>query len=228
MPHVIRPRSTTRAAHHRRGARPRARVIHYFVARGRGEWRSASAADSAFDEARAPLLMRIPELPERMRRSVRKTPPHHVRPPTRRPWRCYPIPSPRACPVFDPQGSCCSAVAATSRGAPEDAPARRSRVRARRAARRDGRHERRDRNAWPDQVRVPLRVVPSRPVEKNSPDWIRAAQFAARRIAYASPHQHLARNRVTPRPPPLEPANRSRSARHLFSDPSPSTSPPHH
>jgi hypothetical protein len=188
-------------------------LIHYFV-RSRvegevavGEW----PPTSAFDEGPVRrYVMRIPELPKRMRPLMAKTPglttflPAGPGVAVEMGYR-HPV-ALRACPVFDPGGL----VLLRGRGdepwtlekTPQMGDIRAfARVELRGGEGVDssiatGSH-------LPDPVRVPLRVVPSPSPWRNvTATWIAPAQIPLlRRIAYALPHQTITRTQIaiTPR-----------------------------
>ncbi len=188
-------------------------LVHYFV-RSRveadvcvGEWPPASAFD---DGPTRRTILRVPELPPRMRALMRDTPgitsflPAGPGVAVEIGFR-HPVEL-RACPVFDPNGLVLlrgrgdeawsldrlpqmGAVSAFARVElrPEDAPATSTAKRV----------------VAPDAVRVPLRVLPSAAPWRNvTATWIPMEQLPLlRRLAYALPHQTIARTTiaVTPR-----------------------------
>jgi hypothetical protein len=183
-------------------------LIHYFV-RSRvegdvavGEW----PPESAFDDGPVRrYVMRIPELPKRMRPLMGSTPGITMFLPTapgvavEMGYR-HPV-ALRACPVFDPNGL----VLLRGRG---DAPWTLEKMPQmgdlRAFAKVELRNEQSptalaaDTSKLPDAVRVPLRVVPSHAPWRNvTATWIRSEQLSLlRRIAYALPHQTIARTRI--------------------------------
>ena len=188
-------------------------LIHYFV-RSRvegevavGEWPPTSAFD---DGPVRRYVMRIPDLPKRMRPLMETTPGLTTFLPTgpgvavEMGYR-HPV-ALRACPVFDAGGM----VLLRGRGdepwtlekTPQMGDLRafaRVELRsteARETALATGSH-------LPDPVRVPLRVAPSSAPWRNvTATWIQPAQLPLlRRIAYALPHQTILRTQIarTPR-----------------------------
>lgn len=188
-------------------------LIHYFV-RSRvdgevavGEWPPASA----FDEGPVRrYVMRVPDLPLRMRPLLRQTPgittflPAGPGVAVEIGYR-HPI-ALRACPIFDPNGL----VLLRGRG---DEPWALPRMPTMGDLRAFARVELRSEDApvvstasathKPDAVRVPLRLLPSPARWRNvTATWIALDQLPLlRRIAYALPHHTLARTTiaVTPR-----------------------------
>jgi hypothetical protein len=188
-------------------------LIHYFV-RSRvegevavGEW----PPTSAFDEGPVRrYVMRIPELPKRMRPLMAKTPglttflPAGPGVAVEMGYR-HPV-ALRACPVFDAAGL----VLLRGRG---DEPWTLEKTPQMGDIRAFARVELRGGDgpdsaiatstSLPDPVRVPLRVVPSPSPWKNvTATWIAPAQIPLlRRIAYALPHQTILRTQIaiTPR-----------------------------
>ncbi len=188
-------------------------LIHYFV-RSRvegevavGEW----PPESAFDEGPVRrYIVRVPELPKRMRPLMAKTPGLTTFLPTgpgvavEMGYR-HPV-ALRACPVFDPAGL----VLLRGRGdepltlekTPQMGDLRAfARVELRSEA--DAETQTATDMRLPDPVRVPLRVVPSPAPWRNvTATWIGAPQLGLlRRIAYALPHQTIVRTQLalTPR-----------------------------
>ena len=188
-------------------------LIHYFV-RSRvegevavGEW----PPESAFDEGPVRrYVMRIPDLPKRMRPLMAKTPgittflPAGPGVAVEMGYR-HPV-ALRACPVFDANGL----VLLRGRGdepwtlekTPQMGDLRAfARVELRSA---EGRDTAKSTNTGlPEPVRVPLRVVPSPAPWRNvTATWIEPGQISLlRRIAYALPHQTILRTQIalTPR-----------------------------
>ncbi len=188
-------------------------LIHYFV-RSRvegevtvGEW----PPDSAFDEGPVRrYVMRIPELPKRMRPLMAKTPglttflPAGPGVAVEMGYR-HPV-ALRSCPVFDPGGL----VLLRGQGAE---PWRLEKMPQMGDLRAFARVELRgsegpDASAaissyLPDSVRVPLRIVPSAAPWRNvTATWIAPSQVSLlRRIAYALPHPSIAHTQIamTPR-----------------------------
>ena len=183
-------------------------LIHYFV-RSRvegevavGEW----PPESAFDEGPVRrYVMRIPELPKRMRPLMGKTPglttflPAGPGVAVEMGYR-HPV-ALRACPVFDPHGL----VFLRGRGdepwslekTPQMGDLRAfARVELRSESGADSLKATATR--LPDPVRVPLRVVPSPAPWRNvTATWIQPNQISLlRRIAYALPHQTILRTQV--------------------------------
>ena len=188
-------------------------LIHYFV-RSRvdgevcvGEWPPASSFDDAPVRR---YVMRIPDLPKRMRPLMTKTPgiisflPAGPGVAVEIGYR-HPV-ALRACPVFDPNGL----VLLRGRG---DEPWSLQRLPQMGDLRAFARVELRAADVplqstarattSPDAVRVPLRVMASSAAWKNvTATWIAPAEIALlRRLAYALPHQTIAATRVaiTPR-----------------------------
>lgn len=183
-------------------------LIHYFV-RSRvegdvavGEW----PPESSFDEGPVRrYIMRIPELPKRMRPLMGRTPglttflPAGPGVAVEMGYR-HPV-ALRACPVFDPQGL----VLLRGRG---DEPWSLEKMPQMGDLRAFARVELRDdagadalkavATKLPEPVRVPLRVVPSPSPWKNvTATWIPPNQLSLlRRIAYALPHQTILRCEV--------------------------------
>jgi hypothetical protein len=183
-------------------------LIHYFV-RSRvegevavGEWPPASA----FDEGPVRrYVLRLPELPKRMLTLMRLTPgittflPAGPGVAVEQGYR-HPV-ALRACPVFDPNGL----VLIRGRG---DDPWTLDRTPqmgdlrafARVELRHDGRPDALTAQSTmkPDAVRVPLRVVPSPSPWKNvTASWVPPEQVSLlRRLAYALPHDTIARTRI--------------------------------
>lgn len=183
-------------------------LIHYFV-RSRvegevavGEW----PPESSFDEGPVRrYVMRIPELPKRMRPLMGKTPglttflPAGPGVAVEMGYR-HPV-ALRACPVFDPQGM----VLLRGRG---DEPWTLEKMPQMGDLRAFARVELRNESGadalkaiatkLPEPVRVPLRVVPSPSPWKNvTATWIPPNQLSLlRRIAYALPHQTILRCQV--------------------------------
>lgn len=188
-------------------------LIHYFV-RSRvdgevcvGEWPPASA----FDEAPVRrYVMRVPDLPARMRTLMTRTPgitcflPAGPGVAVEVGYR-HPV-ALRACPVFDPNGL----VLLRGRG---DEPWSLERLPQLGDVRAFARVELRGEEATlvdasrgtsqPDAVRVPLRVMPSSAAWRNvTATWIAPNELPLlRRLAYALPHQTIASTRIaiTPR-----------------------------
>lgn len=188
-------------------------LIHYFV-RSRvegevavGEWPPASA----FDEWPVRrYVMRIPELPKRMRPLMATTPglttflPAGPGVAVEMGYR-HPV-ALRACPVFDPSGL----VLIRGRGnepwtlekTPQMGDIRAfARVELRPGDGQDAAIA--TSTGLPDPVRVPLRIVPSPARWRNvTATWLAPAELPLlRRIAYALPHETILRTRiaVTPR-----------------------------
>jgi hypothetical protein len=182
-------------------------LIHYFV-RSRvegevavGEW----PPESAFDEGPVRrYIMRVPELPKRMRPLMARTPglttflPAGPGVAVEMGYR-HPV-ALRACPVFDPQGL----VLLRGRGdepwtldkTPQMGDLRAfARVELRSEG---GEALRATATKLPEPVRVPLRVVPSPSPWRNvTATWIGPQQISLlRRIAYALPHQTILRTQV--------------------------------
>jgi hypothetical protein len=183
-------------------------LIHYFV-RSRvegevavGEW----PPESAFDEGPVRrYVMRVPELPKRMRPLMAKTPglttflPAGPGVAVEMGYR-HPV-ALRACPVFDPNGL----VLLRGRG---DEPWMLEKTPQMGDLRAFARVELRSESGadtlkasatkLPDPVRVPLRVVPSPAPWRNvTATWIDPTQISLlRRIAYALPHQTILRTQV--------------------------------
>lgn len=183
-------------------------LIHYFVrSRVEGEvavaeWPPASAFD---DGPIRRYILRIPELPKRMQPLMASTPglttflPAGPGVAVEMGYR-HPV-ALRACPVFDPNGL----VLLRGRGDEPWALDRTPQMGDLRAfARVELRSERgvdalrADATRLPDPVRVPLRVVPSPAPWRNvTATWIRPEQLSLlRRIAYALPHQTIARTQI--------------------------------
>lgn len=183
-------------------------LIHYFV-RSRvegevavGEW----PPESAFDEGPVRrYIMRVPELPKRMRPLMARTPglttflPAGPGVAVEMGYR-HPV-ALRACPVFDPNGL----VLLRGRGdepwtldkTPQMGDLRAfARVELRSETGADALKA--NATSMPDPVRVPLRVVPSPAPWRNvTATWIRSEQISLlRRIAYALPHQTILRTQV--------------------------------
>ena len=183
-------------------------LIHYFV-RSRvegdvavGEW----PPESAFDEGPVRrYIVRVPELPKRMRPLMAKTPglttflPAGPGVAVEMGFR-HPV-ALRACPVFDPRGL----VLLRGRGdepwslekTPQMGDLRAfARVELRSEAGADSLQATATR--LPDPVRVPLRVVPSPSPWKNvTATWIPPSQIPLlRRIAYALPHHTILRTQI--------------------------------
>ncbi len=188
-------------------------LIHYFV-RSRvegevavGEW----PPSSAFDEGPVRrYVMKIPELPKRMRPLLSTTPgittflPAGPGVAVEMGYR-HPV-ALRACPVFDPRGL----VLLRGRGdepwslekTPQMGDLRAfARVELRASETRDVAVS--TATGLPDPVRVPLRIVPSAAPWKNvTATWIAPAQIPLlRRIAYALPHSTILSTQIalTPR-----------------------------
>ena len=182
-------------------------LIHYFV-RSRvegevavGEW----PPSSSFDEGPVRrYVLRIPDLPRRMRPLMGTTPglttflPAGPGVAVEMGYR-HPV-ALRACPVFEPGGL----VLLRGRGdepwtldkTPQMGDLR---AFARVELRNEGNDEQRATSTkLPDPVRVPLRVVPSPSPWKNvTATWIEPAQLSLlRRIAYALPHQTILRTQI--------------------------------
>ncbi|HVJ91636.1 MAG TPA: hypothetical protein VM580_17660 [Labilithrix sp.] len=183
-------------------------LIHYFV-RSRvegevavGEW----PPESAFDEGPVRrYILRIPELPKRMRSLMAKTPgittflPAGPGVAVEMGYR-HPV-ALRACPVFDAHGL----VLLRGRG---DEPWTLERMPQMGDLRAFARVELRSETGadtlkasatkLPDPVRVPLRVVPSPAPWRNvTATWISPSQISLlRRIAYALPHQTIVRTQI--------------------------------
>lgn len=187
-------------------------LIHYFV-RSRvegevavGEW----PPESAFDEGPTRrYILRIPDLPQRMRPLMAKTPgittflPAGPGVAVEMGYR-HPV-SLRACPVFDPNGL----VLLRGRGDEAWSLDRTPQMGDLRAFARvelrttEGRDEiAADTTHLPDPVRVPLRIVPSpAPFRNVTATWIEPAQLSLlRRIAYALPHQTILRTQIAVTP----------------------------
>ena len=216
MPHVDPSTiDERRSADHRRraGARSCAHpLLRALARRGRGRRRrmAAQRARSTKGPVRR-YVMRIPELPKRMRPLMAKTPglttflPAGPGVAVEMGYR-HPV-ALRACPVFDPGGL----VLLRGRGdepwtlekTPQMGDIRAfARVELRGGERRSIRRSRTS-SHLPDPVRVPLRVVPSPSPWRNvTATWIAPAQIPLlRRIAYALPHQTITRTQIaiTPR-----------------------------
>jgi len=183
-------------------------LIHYFV-RSRvegevavGEW----PPESSFDEGPVRrYVMRVPELPKRMRPLMAGTPgittflPAGPGVAVEMGYR-HPV-ALRACPVFEPQGL----VLIRGRG---DEPWTLEKMPQMGDLRAFARVELRNEQGadalkaiatkLPEPVRVPLRVVPSPNPWKNvTATWIPPAQLSLlRRIAYALPHQTILRTQI--------------------------------
>lgn len=186
-------------------------LIHYFV-RSRvegevavGEWPPESAFD---DGPTRRYILRIPELPLRMRPLMASTPgitsfvPAGPGVAVEMGYR-HPV-ALRACPVFDPQGL----VLLRGRGdEPWTLPRTPQMGDLRAFARVELREGESTRIAsatrMPEAVRVPLRITPSAaPFRNVTATWIEPAQIGLlRRLAYALPHQTIERTQmaVTPR-----------------------------
>ncbi len=167
-----------------------------------GEW----PPESSFDEGPVRrYIMRIPELPKRMRPMMATTPgittflPAGPGVAVEMGYR-HPV-ALRACPVFDPQGL----VLLRGRGdepwsldkSPQMGDLRAfARVELRNESGADALKA--TATKLPDPVRVPLRVVPSPAPWKNvTATWIQPAQIPLlRRIAYALPHRTILRTQV--------------------------------
>ena len=187
-------------------------LIHYFV-RSRvegevavGEW----PPESSFDEGPVRrYIVKVPELPKRMRPLMASTPglttflPAGPGVAVELGYR-HPV-ALRACPVFDANGL----VLLRGRGdepwtlekTPQMGDLRAfARVELRNTG---GDEQRAQATKLPEQVRVPLRIVPSPAPWKNvTATWIEPAQLPLlRRIAYALPHQTILRTQIalTPR-----------------------------
>ncbi len=183
-------------------------LIHYFV-RSRvegevavGEWPPAGA----FDEGPVRrYVLRVPELPKRMHVLMRSTPgittflPAGPGVAVEIGYR-HPV-ALRACPIFDPNGL----VLLRGRG---DEPLSLERLPQMGDLRAFARVELRPDEqqtlsvatgtSRPDTVRVPLRVLPSTAPWRNvTATWIATAQLPIlRRMAYALPHQTIARTTI--------------------------------
>ncbi|AKU99313.1 hypothetical protein AKJ09_05977 [Labilithrix luteola] len=187
-------------------------LIHYFV-RSRvegevavGEW----PPESAFDEGPTRrYILRIPDLPQRMRPLMAKTPgittflPAGPGVAVEMGYR-HPV-SLRACPVFDPNGL----VLLRGRGDEAWSLDRTPQMGDLRAFARvelrttEGLDEiKAEGTHLPDPVRVPLRIVPSpAPFRNVTATWIEPAQLSLlRRIAYALPHQTILRTQIAVTP----------------------------
>ncbi len=183
-------------------------LIHYLV-RSRvegevavGEW----PPESAFDEGPVRrYVVRVPDLPARMRSLMRTTPgittflPCGPGVAVEQGYR-HPV-ALRACPVFDPNGL----VLIRGRGddpwtlqrTPQLGDLRAfARVELRRDERPDALVA--ETTSKPEAVRVPLRVVPSPSPWKNvTATWIEPRQIELlRRLAYALPHDTIVRTRI--------------------------------
>jgi hypothetical protein len=183
-------------------------LIHYFV-RSRvdgevcvGEWPPASSFDDAPVRR---YVLRVPDLPKRMRPLMTTTPgitsflPAGPGVAVEIGFR-HPV-ALRACPVFDPNGL----VLLRGRG---DEPWSLQRLPQMGDLRAFARIELRASDApllstaksttLPDAVRVPLRVLAASSAWKNvTATWIAPTEIALlRRIAYALPHQTIARTRI--------------------------------
>ena len=188
-------------------------LIHYFV-RSRvdgevcvGEWQPGSAFE---DTPIRRYVMRVPDLPKRMRDLMTKTPgitcflPAGPGVAVEIGYR-HPVEL-RACPIFDPNGL----MLLRGRG---DEPWALERLPLMGDLRAFARIELRadseaiasvaKRTTMPDVVRVPLRVMPALAPWKNvTATWIPTAQIPLlRKIAYVLPHQTItsARIAITPR-----------------------------
>jgi hypothetical protein len=183
-------------------------LIHYFVrSRVEGEVTVAEwPPASAFDEGPVRrYVMRIPDLPQRMRPLMRLTPGITTFLPAgpgvaveigyRHPVQL------RACPIFDPAGL----VFLRGRGDEPLALERLPQMGDLRAfARVELRGERErtvsvaEKTQGPEPVRVPLRVMPSTAPWRNvTATWIPIDKLPLlRRLAYALPHQTIARTTV--------------------------------
>lgn len=182
-------------------------LIHYFV-RSRvegevavGEW----PPESAFDEgAVRRYVMKIPELPKRMRPLMGRTPgittflPAGPGVAVEMGYR-HPV-ALRACPVFDPNGLVLLRGKGLEPWSLDKTPQMGDlRAFARVELRSEGPDSKIATGAkLPDPVRVPLRVVPSPSPWKNvTATWIEPAQIPLlRRIAYALPHQTILRTQI--------------------------------
>jgi FtsH ternary system domain X7 len=183
-------------------------LIHYFV-RSRvegevavGEW----PPESAFDEGPVRrYVMRIPDLPKRMRPLMSKTPglttflPAGPGVAVEMGYR-HPV-ALRACPVFDPNGLVLLRGRGDEPWTLEKTPQMGDlRAFARVELRSEGGADTLKANATrlPEPVRVPLRVVPSPAPWRNvTATWIGPQQLSLlRRIAYALPHQTILRTQV--------------------------------
>jgi hypothetical protein len=188
-------------------------LIHYFV-RSRvegevavGEW----PPESAFDEGPVRrYVMRVPDLPKRMRPLMASTPgittflPAGPGVAVEMGYR-HPV-ALRACPVFDPHGLVLLRGRGDEPWTLEKTPQMGDlRAFARVELRTDAAPEASVAASThlPDPVRVPLRVVPSPSPWRNvTATWIDPSQISLlRRIAYALPHQTILRTQIalTPR-----------------------------
>lgn len=184
-------------------------LIHYFV-RSRVEGEVAVAEwppESAFDEGPVRrFVMRVPDLPRRMRPLMAATPgittflPAGPGVAVEMGYR-HPV-ALRACPVFDPGGLVLLRGRGDEPWTLEKTPQMGDLRAFARVELRTGegtRDSAASTNATlPDPVRVPLRVVPSPAPWRNvTATWIEPAQLPLlRRIAYALPHQTILRTRV--------------------------------
>jgi hypothetical protein len=183
-------------------------LIHYFV-RSRvegevavGEW----PPESAFDEGPVRrYVMRIPDLPKRMRPLMARTPglttflPAGPGVAVEMGYR-HPV-ALRACPVFDAGGLVLLRGRGDEPWTLEKTPQMGDlRAFARVELRSDGAVDTLKATATklPEPVRVPLRVVPSPAPWRNvSATWIVPQQLSLlRRIAYALPHQTIVRTQI--------------------------------
>lgn len=182
-------------------------LIHYFV-RSRvegevavGEW----PPESSFDEGPVRrYIMRVPELPKRMRPLMARTPglttflPAGPGVAVEMGYR-HPV-ALRACPVFDPNGLVLLRGRGDEPWTLEKTPQMGDlRAFARVELRSEGNDTlKASATKLPDPVRVPLRVVPSPAPWRNvTATWIQPAQISLlRRIAYALPHQTILRTQV--------------------------------
>ena len=187
-------------------------LIHYFV-RSRvegevavGEW----PPESSFDEGPVRrYIVKVPELPKRMRSLMASTPglttflPAGPGVAVELGYR-HPV-ALRACPVFDANGLVLLRGRGDEPWTLEKTPQMGDlRAFARVELRNTGGDEQRALTTkLPEQVRVPLRIVPSPSPWKNvTATWIEPAQLPLlRRIAYALPHQTILRTQIalTPR-----------------------------
>ena len=188
-------------------------LIHYFV-RSRvdgevcvGEWPPASSFD---DTPVRRYLVRVPDLPNRMRDLMTTTPgmtsflPVGPGVAVEIGYR-HPVEL-RACPVFDPNGLVLLRGRGDEPWALDRVPTMGdirafARVELRAADQADASIARA--TSAPDTVRVPLRVMPALAAWKNvTATWIAPAQVPLlRRLVYALPHQTIAAARIamTPR-----------------------------
>lgn len=183
-------------------------LIHYLV-RSRvdgevcvGEWPPASA----FDEGPVRrYVLRVPELPLRMRPLMQKTPgittflPAAPGVAVEIGYR-HPVML-RACPVFDPNGLVLLRGRGDEPWSLERTPQMGDlRAFARVELRGDAQHDvaKATGTAAPSPVRVPLRVMPSPSPWRNvTATWIRAEELPLlRRMAYALPHDAIARTQI--------------------------------